>query len=92
MSPASHAITFAEIGDVSQCPLEGVPEGGCQAQRVVVAQGLAGAHLPQDDRGPHGCGNGFKVGDVLNGGGVGQHHVQAQVGSSRRSRPAERRG
>ena len=68
------------IGDVTQRSLEGVPEGGRQAQRIMVAQGLAGAHLSQDDGGPHGCGHRFKISDVLNCGGVGQHHVQAQVG------------
>ena len=73
MSPASHVITSTEIGDVPQSPLEGVPEGGCQAKRIVVAQGLAGAHLAQDDGGPHGGGHRCKILDVLNGGGVGQH-------------------
>ena len=86
MSPASHVITSTEIGDVPQSPLEGIPEGSCQTQRIVVAQGLTGAHLPQDDGGPHGGGHRFKIRDVLNGGGVGQHHVQAQVGYWLRTR------
>ena len=35
----------------------------------MMAQGLAGAHLSQDDGGPHGCGHRLKIGDVLNCGG-----------------------
>ena len=80
-SITSHVIASTEIGDVPQGPLEGVPEGGCQAQRIVVAQGLAGTHLAQDDGGPHGGGHRCKILDVLNGGGVGQHHSRRRSGA-----------
>ena len=42
--PAASGLPL--VGDVAQRPLEGVPEGCCQAQRVVVTQRLTGAHLP----------------------------------------------